>query len=89
MNWCWDESFEFHLGIYFSHLLKYLYVFVNVQEEIKIDIFMILFSVKLNISLVITLKPCNSVTKLCHLFTITSLAKHYEECCTNLMCNHG
>lgn len=29
MNWCWDESFEFHLGIYFSHLLKYLYVFVQ------------------------------------------------------------
>lgn len=45
----------------------------------NIDIYIyVLFSVKLNISLVITLTPCNRVTKICHLFTITSLAKHYE-----------
>lgn len=40
MNWCWDESFEFHLGIYFSHFIckclggnkdRYIYDFILIE----------------------------------------------------------
>lgn len=88
MNWCWDESFEFYLGIYFFYLLKYLYVFVNVQEEIKIDIFMIIFLLKLDIFLVIILILCNNVIKICYLFNmVILLIKYYEGFCMNLNLN--